>query len=136
MGSVTVWGFINRARERERTSAVLQHMGLAERSQRPLSSLSGGNRQKALIARAMFANARTLAFADPTVGVDFHARQELHGLLRDLANDGRAILVSSSEPEELTAMADRVIVLRRGKLAATLVGPEISLESLTRAAST
>jgi ABC-type sugar transport system ATPase subunit len=136
MRKVTTSGFLNRALEGARTREVLERMGLADRSRRPLSSLSGGNRQKALIGRAMFADAQLLAFADPTVGVDFRARREIQGLLRDLADGGRTVLVSSSEPEELAVMADRVIVLREGKLAETLIREQISLQSLTRAATT
>ena len=82
------------------------------------------------------AGAQVLAFADPTVGVDFRARRELQGLLRELAGEGRAVLVSSSEPEELAVLADRVIVLREGKVVGELAGSEISMQSLTRASTT
>jgi ribose transport system ATP-binding protein len=128
-------GFLNRAAERRATGSVLGRLRLGQHAAKPLSALSGGNRQRALIARSMFAQAQILVFADPTVGVDFRARAEIHELVRTLAAEGKTVLVSSSEPEEIVMLADRVVVLRNGEVATTLDGDAVSLGSLTRAAT-
>jgi ABC-type sugar transport system ATPase subunit len=133
--ATTSSGVLTRASERRATRPVLGRLGLESHADRPLSALSGGNRQRALIARSIFARAGVLLFADPTVGVDFRARAEIHDLLRELADEGRTVVISSSEPEELVALADRVIVLRQGVVKATLEGDGISPESMTAAAT-
>lgn len=126
-------GFVTRGLERRGALDVLRRFGLERYCDRPLSSLSGGNRQKALIGRAIFVGADVLVLADPTVGVDFGARAELHELLRELANDGCTIIVSSSEPEELVAFVDRVVVMRRGQVGEILAGEGITIDALARA---
>jgi ABC-type sugar transport system ATPase subunit len=80
----------------------------------PVSSLSGGNQQKTLFARALLQSPSVLLLDEPTKGVDVGAKAEIHGIIRELAGHGRCVVVVSSEEEELLAIADRVVVFRNG----------------------
>lgn len=93
---------------------------------------SGGNQQKLVIARWLNATVNTmlLMLDEPTQGVDVGARRDIYAALRVTADSGGSVLMTSSEPEELVQVADRVIVLVSGRLAATLETDEISEASL------
>jgi ABC-type sugar transport system ATPase subunit len=87
----------------------------------PAASLSGGNQQKLLIARWLLANSAVMIFDEPTRGIDVGAKTEVYGLLNKLAEEGKAILFISSELPELFGVADRILVMRRGRLVGNLV---------------
>ncbi len=87
----------------------------------PAAALSGGNQQKLLVARCLLANAKFIIFDEPTRGVDVGAKREIYTLINELAKEGKAILMISSELPELFGVADRLLVMRRGKLAGTFV---------------
>jgi ABC-type sugar transport system ATPase subunit len=89
--------------------------------QAPASSLSGGNQQKLLIARWLLAQSRFMIFDEPTRGIDVGAKREVYALLNALAKEGKAILFISSQLPELFGVADRILVMRRGRLAGNLV---------------
>lgn len=80
----------------------------------PMTRFSGGNQQKALIARCLAAGSRILLLCEPTRGIDVGARAELYGQLRRLSAEGAAILVQSSDFRELLGLTDRLLVMRRG----------------------
>jgi ABC-type sugar transport system ATPase subunit len=84
--------------------------------QAPVDSLSGGNQQKVLIARWLLAESKFVIFDEPTRGIDVGAKKEVYGLLNELAGEGKAILFISSELPELFGIADRILVMRRGRL--------------------
>ena len=84
----------------------------------PASSLSGGNQQKVVLSKWLLADAQVLILAEPTRGVDVGAKAAIYGLLRKLADEGRAILVLSSELPEVLGISDRVLVMRDGTLVA------------------
>ncbi len=110
---------------------------LAIRAQTPsqlITTLSGGNQQKALMARALVSEARILLLAEPTRGVDVGTRLEIHELVRRLAGKGKAVFVSSSDVPELVAVSDRCLVLSEGKIKAMLPRERISEESIVAAA--
>jgi len=86
----------------------------------PANTLSGGNQQKLLVARWLQADARLLIFDEPTRGVDVGAKREIYLLINRLATEGKAVLVISSEFGELFGICDRLLVMRRGQLAANL----------------
>ncbi|MBS1881548.1 MAG: sugar ABC transporter ATP-binding protein [Actinobacteria bacterium] len=86
-----------------------------------ISTLSGGNQQKALIARWLLSDVEVLAIEEPTSGVDVRGRAQIHGLLREFARRGGAVLVSCSEPEEAVEIADRVLVFRHGSVVGDLL---------------
>jgi ABC-type sugar transport system ATPase subunit len=86
----------------------------------PVDSLSGGNQQKVLIARWLLANSRFMIFDEPTRGIDVGAKKEIYTLLNNLAEQGKAILFISSELPELFGIADRILIMHRGRLVGNL----------------
>ena len=88
--------------------------------QAPANSLSGGNQQKLLVARWLLAKSHFMIFDEPTRGIDVGAKREIYVLLNELARQGKAILFISSELPELFGVADRLLVMRRGRLVGNL----------------
>jgi ribose transport system ATP-binding protein len=80
-----------------------------------VNTLSGGNQQKVLFARAVMAQPRVLLLDEPTKGVDVSARSEIYDVVRRAAADGMAVIVVSSDFEEILSLADRFVFLREGK---------------------
>jgi ribose transport system ATP-binding protein len=97
-------------------------------------TLSGGNQQKVIFGKMLLTEARVLLLYDPTRGVDVGTKSEIFQLMRDLAARGYAILFYSSDLAELVNVADRVMVLRQGRVAGTLEGDQISEDAILRAA--
>jgi ribose transport system ATP-binding protein len=95
-----------------------------------LATLSGGNQQKVLLGRWLERNSKVLVLVEPTRGVDVGARQEIYRILRSLAAEGVAVLVSTSDYEEVVQIADRAVVMARGRIVAELDGDEITTERL------
>jgi ABC-type sugar transport system ATPase subunit len=96
--------------------------------ERPTVQLSGGNQQKVVIAKWLLTDARIVMFDEPTRGVDVGAKVELHRQIRSLADLGKAVLLISSELPELLALADRVLVMRAGRIAGELAGDAFTAE--------
>jgi len=101
----------------------------------PVTGLSGGNQQKVIIARCLMCSPKLLLLDEPTRGVDVGAKAEIYAILRRLASEGIGILFTSSEIEEIQALADRAVVLCQGRIAATLERKELTDEGLFVAAS-
>lgn len=101
---------------------------------RPIVAFSGGNQQKAIIGRWLAAGAEVLLFDEPTRGVDVGAKAEIYSLIERLAAEGKAIVVVSSELPELLRVADRVLVMREGKISVELPSNEMTEEAIARAA--
>jgi ABC-type sugar transport system ATPase subunit len=99
------------------------------------SSLSGGNQQKLLVARWLLAQARFMIFDEPTRGIDVGAKREVYVLLNALAREGKAILLISSELPELFGVADRILVMRRGRLVGNLVTQQTNPNAVMRLAA-
>jgi len=95
----------------------------------PVTTLSGGNQQKVVIARSLAADPRVLLLNDPTRGIDIGAKRDIYGLLRELAASGLAIVMLSTEVDEHLELMDRVLVFRDGRPAA-----ELERDQLSRAA--
>jgi len=91
-----------------------------------ISSLSGGNQQKALIARWLGTGMKVLIVDEPSRGVDIGAREEIHDAIREIARSGVGVIVISSDVEELALIADRVVVLHEGRVTGELTGDEIN----------
>jgi galactofuranose transport system ATP-binding protein len=94
--------------------------------------LSGGNQQKVLLARWLCMNPKVLLLDEPTRGIDVGAKAEVQALIEELAGDGLAVLLISSEVEELLEGSDRVVVLKDGVVVASLAGPELNQQNLMR----
>jgi len=101
----------------------------------PTDSLSGGNQQKLLVARWLLANSTFMIFDEPTRGIDVGAKAEIYSLLNTLAREGKAILFISSELPELFGVADRILVMRRGRLVGNLVTKETTPEQVMHLAA-
>jgi ABC-type sugar transport system ATPase subunit len=84
----------------------------------PAGNLSGGNQQKIVLAKALLADPDVLLLDEPTRGIDINAKAEVHALIRQLAQSGKAILLVSSELPELFALSDRILVMREGSITA------------------
>jgi ABC-type sugar transport system ATPase subunit len=96
----------------------------------PIESLSGGNQQKVLLARAMVNLPTILLLDEPTRGIDVGAKQDVYRWIRDTAAAGAVVVVSSLEEEELIGLADRILVLRDGQKVAMLDGGGTSVKEL------
>ena len=117
----------NAARERAEFAAVAARLRLQPDDPRALAwTFSGGNQQKLAVGRwlAGTADIDVLLLDEPTQGIDVGARADLYVLVRNLAREGRAVLFTSSDPEETLALADRILVLRRGRIVAQLARRE------------
>jgi erythritol transport system ATP-binding protein len=101
----------------------------------PVTTLSGGNQQKMLLARCLLCSPAVLLMDEPTRGVDVGAKAEIYNILRALATKGLSILFTSSEIEETRALADRAFVLCQGRISTEFSRAEISDERLFAAAS-
>jgi ABC-type sugar transport system ATPase subunit len=106
----------------------------ADETKQPISQLSGGNQQKAVIAKWLPVPPKLLILDEPTRGIDIGAKQEIYELLGNLARDGMALLVISSEAEELLGLCDRILVMAHGEIRQTLSGKSSSREDIMRAA--
>jgi ribose transport system ATP-binding protein len=84
-----------------------------------VAELSGGNQQKVVVSRWMLRDCRVLLFDEPTRGIDIGAKQTVYRMLADLASEGKALVVVSSELQELFAICGRIAVLSAGRLVAT-----------------
>ena len=91
-----------------------------------VSTLSGGNQQKVVIARWLNKQAKILIFDEPTRGIDVGAKSEIYQLMRSLTEKGISIIMISSELPEVIGVSDRVLVFRDGEVAAELSGDEIN----------
>jgi ABC-type sugar transport system ATPase subunit len=123
--------FVDRAAERTAVAESVRQFGVVAGSlETPMRSLSGGNQQKALIARWHLAAAMAFVLIEPTHGVDVAARGEIYRRLDALAAAGKALVVVSSEIVEVLAIADRILIIREGWIAAATTPSETDEEGL------
>ncbi|MFI6597836.1 sugar ABC transporter ATP-binding protein [Nonomuraea sp. NPDC050536] len=109
------FGWLDRARERTEARRLVDLLGIRPPDpERAIKTLSGGNQQKAVLARWLVGGRKLLLLDEPTRGVDVGARAELYAVIRRLADEGIGVLLVSSEVPEVLGLADRVLVLREG----------------------
>jgi ribose transport system ATP-binding protein len=101
----------------------------------PIMSLSGGNQQKALIARGIASGSDILILNDPTAGVDIETKQEIYSLLKEVKNEGRSVIFYSTEDAEME-ICDRVYILRDGAVTQELKGGDITVPNIVKASFT
>lgn len=128
MRSVTGWlGAISRRRERAEAVRLLRdHDVRPPRSEQRFGLFSGGNQQKIVLARALRDDPRILLLDEPTQGVDIGAKVSIYESIEAAAAAGAAVLVSSSDAKELLRLCHRVVVMRHGRAAALLAGPDLN----------
>jgi len=136
MRQLSRWGgWIRCAQEREACDRWAQALTVRCHSQeQAVRELSGGNQQKVLIAKWLFRHCDILIFDEPTRGIDVGARFEIYQLLNQLADQGKAIILVSSDLKELLALCDRIAVMSAGRLTATFKRGEWTQDSIMAAA--
>ncbi|SMX23352.1 sugar ABC transporter ATP-binding protein [Boseongicola aestuarii] len=132
MGKITnKFGFIRHSTESRDITELTDQLTLkCGHIGDPVSTLSGGNQQKVVLAKWMFAGGELIIFDEPTRGVDVGAKSEIYGLINQMAADGKAVLVISSEHQELFGICDRILVMGNGALQGELLPPDFSDENL------
>ncbi|MFD7294031.1 sugar ABC transporter ATP-binding protein [Streptomyces sp. NPDC059897] len=117
MSRFSYGGWLDRGREREAARGATRELSLSPDDPTvAVRTLSGGNQQKAVLARWLLRGCRVLLLDEPTRGVDVGARAELYAVIRRLADEGLAVLLVSSEVPEVLGLADRVLVLKEGRV--------------------
>jgi ABC-type sugar transport system ATPase subunit len=127
-------GFVRHGAERTEVRDALGRVGGTPLLEAMAGSLSGGNQQKLLFARATLIGPSVLLADEPTRGIDVGAKRDIYEVLVRLASDGMAILLISNEVEEILGLAHRVLVMRAGRLVAELTGPDMTEEGIVGAA--
>jgi ABC-type sugar transport system ATPase subunit len=134
-GKLATAGVVRRGRERARARELAALVDIRAPSvDAAVGSLSGGNQQKVLFAKWLARQPRVLIADEPTRGVDVGAKAQIHDLIVDLAGRGMAVLVISSELEEVLGLAHRVLVMRRGRVVAEYEGADATREAVMSAA--
>ena len=100
-----------------------------------VKNLSGGNQQKVILAKWLAADSELLIFDEPTRGIDVGAKQEIYTLINGLVEQGKSVLMISSEMEELMGMSDRIMILAEGVVSGELEKEEFDQEMIMRYAS-
>ena len=131
MGKYAKGGLNDEKKEREISKALLEEVDTkAVDIFQPASSLSGGNQQKVVVAKALGQEMKVVIMDEPTKGVDVGAKAEIYAIMGDLAKQGYAIILISSEMPEILGMADRIVVMCNGRLTGILNRDEATQEKI------
>ncbi len=134
--SCSTAGVLSRLRELTATNQQIQALAIKSNGpEAPITSLSGGNQQKCIIGRCMLTKPSILLLDDPTRGVDIGAKAELYQLMEQLASEGVAIIVTSSELPELLTVSDRILVLCEGVITGEFTREEATEQRIMEAAT-
>lgn len=126
-------GFIRRSQERAMVAEYHQKLNIRMASpEQRIVNLSGGNQQKVIIARWLALKPRVLIVDEPTRGIDVGAKAEVHALLHQLAEQGIAVVMISSELPEILGMSDRILTMREGRMTGEILRSEANEEQLMR----
>jgi ribose transport system ATP-binding protein len=134
IAAVSRWGLVNAKAERRRVATAIKRLRIDTRAQSEARRLSGGNQQKVTIARWLESGVRTFLFYDPTRGIDIGTKREIYQLVRELASAGAAVLLLTSELDEVQRVCDRVIAIFGGKVVDELRADRADEPALLRAA--
>ncbi len=130
-------GFGPTLRTHEKVKRIMTELNVrAQSASLPVGSLSGGNQQKVLLGRYLASDMDILIIEEPTRGVDIGAKAEIYKLLRDLANQGKALIVLSRETVELIGLCDRILVVHDQNFVAELSGADATEQDILNAALT
>ena len=133
---LTKLGFINGRKNAELAEEYREELRIKVPSVKQMVvNLSGGNQQKVVLAKTLAADPDIIIFDEPTKGIDVGAKQEIYNLMNKLAEEGKAIIMISSDMEEILGMSDRILVLHEGRLSGELQRDEFSQEAVLELAS-
>jgi L-arabinose transport system ATP-binding protein len=129
------FGIVDDRRERENSEKHVAGLGIRTPSlSKPIMDLSGGNQQKAVLARSLSEGVKVMLLDEPTRGIDVGAKSEIYGVITRLASEGMGVVVVSSELPEVLGISDRVLVMRQGKIVASVPRAEATEEKLLKLA--
>jgi ribose transport system ATP-binding protein len=132
---ITSGPFIDRDKQQDAVAAAIRRLAIRVGSpEDPVSTLSGGNQQKVVIAKWLMTEPRVILLNDPTRGIDVGTKQEMYRLLRELADQGAAILFYSTDYDELIGCCDRVAVMYDGSIVRELAGADITEQAIIASA--
>jgi ABC-type sugar transport system ATPase subunit len=130
------FGIVSQKKVDELTDKYVRALSIKTPSTRQIARLlSGGNQQKVVVARALAAEAEILIFDEPTRGIDVRSKQEIYKLMNDLAQRGNAIIMITSDMEELLGMSDRIAVMYEERKTGELEKAEFSQDKVLELAS-
>ena len=136
LGAVSRGGFLNLAQEFALARSYTQRLDLrAAALDQDVGLLSGGNQQKVVIAKWLATKPRVIILDEPTKGIDIGSKAAVHAFMAELAAQGLAVIMVSSEIPEVLGMSDRVIVMREGRIVDEVAGDRMTPEALVRAAA-
>ncbi len=126
---------VNKKKEAEKADAMMKKLRVkAANPLQEIRTLSGGNQQKAILAKWLMGNTKVLILDEPTRGIDVGSKAEIHQLMCECAAEGMAVIMISSELPEVIGMSDRVVVMREGRISGELTRDEISQEEIMKLA--
>ncbi len=130
------WGWIRRKALSSSISKLRStcHVQSTVKDSQSISTLSGGNQQKIIIAKWLMADPQVLILDEPTRGIDMGAKYEIYRVIHDLANQGRSVLCVSSDLEELMGICDRLLVMSLGRITADLAKGQWDRDTILQAA--
>ena len=127
LGAMSIGPFVNAVKEAEAVDSAIERLQIKVGSKDDaVSTLSGGNQQKVVIAKWLMTGPRIILLNDPTRGIDVGTKQELYRLMRELADQGAAILFYSTDYDELIGCCDRVAIMYDGRIVRELAGDELN----------
>jgi ABC-type sugar transport system ATPase subunit len=129
-------GIIQKRKERNIVQDICRKLGVkCSDSKQRVGNLSGGNQQKVMIARGLLSNAKIVIFDEPTRGVDVGTKTEIYKIIRSISEEGKAVIMISSELPEVIGMSDRILVMYHGTLAGILDNEDITEEKILSCAT-
>ena len=131
---IAAWGQLKLRRERERVGYAIEKLQIDTRAQGEVQRLSGGNQQKVTIGRWIATGVETLLLFDPTRGIDIRTKRQIYPLVRELAENGAAVLFYTSELAEVPQACDRAVVIFNGKVVDVIDAADADEATLMRAA--
>jgi ribose transport system ATP-binding protein len=121
LSELAAFGFVNQKKERAHFAEYVDKLAIKIPHQQQLArNLSGGNQQKVVLAKWLEQNAEVVIFDEPTRGIDVGSKYEIYLLINDLAKQGKAIVMISSELPEILGMSDRILVMHEGRVTGTI----------------
>jgi ribose transport system ATP-binding protein len=134
LGSTTRGGIVSRSGGTALTGRVVEALSIKPADPgRSIMGFSGGNQQKALLARSFARNFPVHVFDEPTVGIDIGAKADVYNHMNRLCEEGAAVVLISSDTEEILGMSHRIYAVREGRVVADLRGDEVTEENVVRA---